>query len=181
MHSLISVENTPEPNTFQDIDIEAAISERTKVQHRSQLPTNPTHQPNTLYLPQYTENMNPNVFRNITNIESPRSFARLNAERLRTIASGNELACDNQLIAPKAVLANALADHIYKVTNQKPSTSRIDEILTNKIMTGNAKNEYTDQSDYSQKENQWNWNNNQVKSESQTEEIYPNDYYMFNL
>ncbi|XP_072946184.1 myb protein isoform X2 [Epargyreus clarus] len=181
LHSLMSAENTPENMKYEDLDIETVISEKTKVQHRSTLPTNPA--PNTLhpnlimYDDMYQSNnqfeTNPNVFKDITNVESPRSFARLNADRLRTITSGNELSCDNtNLIAPKQVLANALADHIYKVTNQKPSTSRIDEILTNKIMTTSVKNEYTE------KENQW-WQI-ENKDTGQSDDIFNSDYYMFN-
>lgn len=187
LHSLMSTENTPEPSAYEDIDIEAVISEKTKVQHRSLYLTNPSCRPNTLdrnelnlYMPENVYNKQTNVdtkhtaFRDITNLESPRTFARLNADRLKTIAEVNELACDNntQLIAPKSVLANALADHIYKVTNQKPSTSRIDEILTNKIMTSNVK-----------KENQWNWaqDENDSKENIQSNEMFSDDYYnMFN-
>lgn len=190
-HSLMSSENTPEPMNIEDMDIENVISEKTKVQHRSYIPTNPlpnTLDPNLILYDDIYDNQidlrpNPNIFRNITNIESPRSFSRLNAERLRTITSSNELACDNvnsltnvsntvtasnvanngnSLIAPKEVLANALADHIYKVTNQKPSTSRIDEILTNKVLKTNDV----------EKENQW-WH-----MEKETDELYK-DYYMF--
>lgn len=166
LHSLISAENTPETSKYEDIDIEAVITEKTKVQHRSLLLTNP--EPNTLgptqiIYPEYDNEIQP--FRDVTNLDGP-SFARLNADRLRTINSSNELACDT-LIAPKEVLANALADHIYKVTNQKPSTSRIDEILTNKIMNKN---------DYAQKENQW-WTVD--KDTGQTDELFNSDYYMF--
>lgn len=190
-HSLMSSENTPEPMNIEDMDIENVFSEKTKVQHRSYIPTNPlpnTLDPNLILYDDIYDNQidlrpNPNIFRNITNIESPRSFSRLNAERLRTITSSNELACDNvnsltnvsntvtasnvanngnSLIAPKEVLANALADHIYKVTNQKPSTSRIDEILTNKVLKTNDV----------EKENQW-WH-----MEKETDELYK-DYYMF--
>ncbi|XP_068624156.1 myb protein [Battus philenor] len=168
LHSLMSAENTPENIIYEEIDIESVITEKTKVQHRS-IPTNPL--PNT-YNPYeiYSNEINPNqqVFRNITNLESPRTFARLNAERMRTITSSNELACDSgnsSLIAPKEVLANALADHIYKVTNQKPSTTRIDEILTNKIMT---------KSDNSQKENQW-WQD----KDSGNDDMFSSNYYMF--
>lgn len=142
LNSLMSTENTPEPN-YEEFDIETAISEKIKVQHRSIVPTNPS--PNTYY--HYHT-----VFKDITNVDTSRTnmpeqlepcrtFARLNADRLRTITSSN-LSCDN-LIAPKEILANALVDHIYKVTNQKPSTSKIDEILTNKL----TKNDF-------QKENQ---------------------------
>lgn len=164
LHSLISAENTPDTSKYEDIDIEAVITEKTKVQHRSLLLTNP--EPNTLgptdiIYPEYE--ITP--FKDITNLDNP-SFSRLNADRLRTITTGNELACDT-LIAPKQVLANALADHIYKVTNQKPSTSRIDEILTNKIMNKN---------DYAQKENQW-WTVD--KDTGQTDDVFSNDYYMF--
>lgn len=105
-------------------------------------------------------NYESNVFKDITNVESPRSFARLNAERLRTMNNSNDLSCDN-LIAPKDVLANALADHIYKVTNQKPSTSKIDKILTNN-MKGN---------DF-QKENQW-WGD----KDTGQGEMYSNEYF----
>lgn len=180
LHSLVSAENTPEPIKYEEIENEN--TEKLKVQHRSLVHTNPlpnTIDPNLIRYENYntTHNVqtNPNVFRNITNIESPRSFARLNAERLRTITS-SELACDNininlnnisnngnNLIAPKDVLANALVDHIYKVTNQKPSTSRIDEILTNKI------NKPTDV----EKENQW-W-----QMDKDTADDLYNDYYMF--
>ncbi|XP_052745259.1 myb-related protein A isoform X3 [Bicyclus anynana] len=188
LHSLMSTENTPEPMNIEEMDLENVISEKTKVQHRSYIPTNPlpnTLDPNLILYDDIYDNQtdlrpNPNIFRNITNIESPRSFARLNAERLRTITNSNELAnvntlgtisnnvnnssnvTNNSLIAPNEVLANALADHIYKVTNQKPSTSRIDEILTNKVMKTNEV----------EKENQW-W---QVEKES--DDLY-NDYYMF--
>jgi hypothetical protein len=168
LHSLISAENTPEPtNKFEDLDIEAVISEKTKVQHRS-FHTNPSpNLPTTelIYQELYQPEQNP-VFRDLTNIDS--SFARLNADRLRTITTPNELACENNLIAPKEVLANAFADHIYKVTNQKPSTSRIDEILTNKIMGTVKNNEY-------EKENQW-WQQN--KDSVQTD-MYTNDFYIF--
>lgn len=157
LHSLISAENTPDTSKYEEIDIETVITEKTKVQHRSLIPTN--SQPNPQF-PEYSTDIMP--FRDITNIESPRSFARLNADRLRTITSSNELSCDT-LIAPKEVLANALADHIYKVTNQKPSTSRIDEILTNKIMNKDT-----------QKENHW-W----VEKDGQTDELFNSDYYMF--
>lgn len=203
LHSLMSAENTPEPMKYEDMDIETQ-TEKNKVQHRSLIHTNPIPNldPNIMYeyTNQQTNIPNPNIFRNITNIESPRSFARLNAERLRTITSSNELACDinhincnsnngnignsnvgnsnngnignngnvgnngNTLIAPKEVLANALVDHIYKVTNQKPSTSRIDEILTNKVM--NKPNDF-------EKENQW-WQ----MGKDTTDDLY-NDYYMF--
>ncbi|CAH0686941.1 unnamed protein product [Chilo suppressalis] len=171
LHSLISAENTPETSKFQDIDIEAVISEKTKVQHRSSIPTNPNTLPqNELILYQNLYD-NQNVFRDITNLESPRTFARLNADRLRTITTANELACENNLIAPKEVLANAFADHIYKVTNQKPSTSRIDEILTNKIM-GNVKN------NENEKENQW-WQT-ENKDTGQTDgNIFGNEYFIF--
>ncbi|XP_039745679.1 myb protein isoform X3 [Pararge aegeria] len=195
LHSLMSSENTPEPMNIEEMDLENVISEKTKVQHRSYIPTNPlpnTLDPNLILYDDIYENQtdlrpNPSIFRNITNIESPRSFARLNAERLRTITSSNELACDNvnrsnisnngnnvtnngsnvtnngsSLIAPKEVLANALADHIYKVTNQKPSTSRIDEILTNKVLKTNEV----------EKENQW-WH-----IEKESDDLY-NEYYMF--
>ncbi|XP_047036496.1 transcriptional activator Myb isoform X2 [Helicoverpa zea] len=165
LHSLISADNTPETSKYEELDIEAVITEKTKVQHRSLLLTNPepnTLGPNEIIYPEYEVEMTP--FRDITNLDNP-SFSRLNADRLRTINSGNELACDN-LIAPKQVLANALADHIYKVTNQKPSTSRIDEILTNKIMNKN---------DYSQKENQW-WT---VDKDNGQDDVFSNDYYMF--
>lgn len=100
-----------------------------------------------------------NVFKDITNVESPRSFSRLNADRMRTITNSNDLASEN-LIAPKNVLANALADHIYKVTNQKPSTSKIDEILTNKIAKEN---------------NQW-WN---VERDTGQEQLFSGDYYVY--
>ncbi|XP_013186772.1 transcriptional activator Myb isoform X3 [Amyelois transitella] len=155
LHSLMSAENTPNTSQYEELDIESVITNKTKVQHRS-IPTNPT--PNTLneliLYPDFSD-LQSNPFRDITNIESPRTFARLNADRIRTITT-NEI-CDN-LIAPKEVLANALADHIYKVTNQKPSTSRLDEILTNKIIN---------------KENQW-WGENK---DAQTEEMFSNDYY----
>lgn len=170
LHSLISADNTPDTK-YEDLDIESVISEKTKVQHRSSIPTNPIpNQPDRIIYQMYDQfrEIEPsNVFRDITN-ESPRSFARLNADRLRTIASSNELACENNLIAPKEVLANAFADHIYKVTNQKPSTSRIDEILTNKMM-GN-KNEFVD------KENQW-WQMD--KTTNQNEEMFASDYFIF--
>lgn len=174
LHSLMSADNTPDTSKYEDLDIEAVISEKTKVQHRSLIPTNPS--PNLppseliLYREIYEPNQQTNVFRDITNIESPRSFARLNADRLRTITASNELACENNLVAPKEVLANAFADHIYKVTNQKPSTSRIDEILTNKIM-GNSKS-----TEFVEKENHW-W---QMEKESnQTDDLFSSDYYMF--
>ncbi|XP_063392893.1 myb-related protein B-like isoform X2 [Cydia fagiglandana] len=171
LHSLMSAENTPETLKYEELDIETV--EKTKVQHRSYLPTNPLPDdldPNMYYYVT-SEPSNPTVFRNITNIESPRTFARLNADRLKTITSGNDLSCENNsnLIAPKEVLANALADHIYKVTNQKPSTSRIDEILTNKIMSRSA--------DYTQKENQW-WQM-ENKDSGQTDEMFSSDYYVF--
>ncbi|XP_063631814.1 myb-related protein B-like isoform X1 [Cydia splendana] len=171
LHSLMSAENTPETLKYEELDIETV--EKTKVQHRSYVPTNPLPDdldPNMYYYVT-SEPSNPTVFRNITNIESPRTFARLNADRLRTITSGNDLSCENNsnLIAPKEVLANALADHIYKVTNQKPSTSRIDEILTNKIMSRSA--------DYTQKENQW-WQM-ENKDSGQTDEMFSSDYYVF--
>lgn len=162
LHSLISADNTPDTSKYDDIDIEAVITEKTKVQHRSIVPTNPV--PNPDIYPEYNNQVIP--FRDLTNLESPRSFARLNADRLRTITSGNELASDT-LIAPKEVLANALADHIYKVTNQKPSTSRIDEILTNKIMH---------KTDFTQKENQW-WPID--KDTGQSDDMFNSDYYMF--
>lgn len=172
----MSAENTPEPLKFEDLDIETVITEKTKVQHRSLLPTNPLPNMNPNMYEMYERHSN--VFKDITNIESPRSFARLNADRLRTIASVNELACDgsSNLIAPKEVLANALADHIYKVTNQKPSTSRIDEILTNKIMTTNSN--VKSNSDYVQKENQW-WQMENKDSGQTDENMFANDYYMF--
>ncbi|XP_061705286.1 mucin-2 isoform X3 [Cydia pomonella] len=171
LHSLMSAENTPETLKYEELEIETV--EKTKVQHRSYVPTNPLPDdldPNMYYYVT-TEHSNPTVFRNITNIESPRTFARLNADRLRTITSGNDLSCENNsnLIAPKEILANALADHIYKVTNQKPSTSRIDEILTNKIMSRSA--------DYTQKENQW-WQM-ENKDSGQTDEMFSSDYYVF--
>ncbi|XP_052750999.1 myb protein isoform X2 [Galleria mellonella] len=177
LHSLISTDNTPETSKYEDIDIEAVISEKTKVQHRSLLRTNPSPNtfPNEIIYQDIYENelQNPNVFKNITNTQSPRSFARLNADRLRTITSANDISCDTNLIAPKEVLANALADHIYKVTSQKPSTSRIDAILTNKILTSNVRtNEYAD------KENQW-WQM-ENKDSGQTGDFFPNDYYAFN-
>ncbi|XP_038218069.1 myb protein isoform X3 [Zerene cesonia] len=164
LHSLISTENTPEPMKYEEMEIENVITQN-KVQHRSYIPTNP--EPNTLDPSLMYEYQTP--FRNITNVESPRSFARLNADRLKTITS-SDLACDN-LIAPKEVLANALVDHIYKVTNQKPSTSRIDQILTNKM----AKNNEVE------KENQW-WSMEKstayTDSEKQNDDLY-NDYYIF--
>ncbi|KPI93216.1 Myb-related protein B [Papilio xuthus] len=153
LHSLMSTENTPENIKYEDMDIESVITEKTKVQHRSI--------PNTYY--PYTNNPNPQVFRNITNLESPRTFARLNAERLRTITTSNDLACDSNLIAPKQILTNALVDHIYKVTNQKPSTTKIDEILTNKM----TKND-------SLRDNQW-WQD----KDSGNEDMFSSDYYMF--
>ncbi|XP_045540050.1 myb protein isoform X2 [Papilio machaon] len=153
LHSLLSSENTPENVKYEEMDIESVITEKTKVQHRSI--------PNTYY--PYINNPNPQVFRNITNLESPRTFARLNAERLRTITSSNELACDSNLLAPKQVLTNALVDHIYKVTNQKPSTTKINEILTNKM----SKNDNL-------KENQW-WQD----KDSGNEDMFSSDYYMF--
>lgn len=159
LHSFISVDNTPEPK-FEDLDIEAVITEKTKVQHRSLPHTNPL--PNTLDPLIYQYETTP--FRDITNIDT-NNFVRLNADRLRTITSSNDISCDN-LIAPKDVLANAFADHIYKVTNQKPSTSRIDEILTNKI---NRSNE--------QKENQWcGVDENDT---GQADELFSSNYYMF--
>ncbi|GBP37515.1 Transcriptional activator Myb [Eumeta japonica] len=172
LHSMMSSENTPEPNKF--IDIEEAISEKTKVlQHGSYHPTNDPPLNSQTY--GTAHNYNQNVFRNITNVsESPRSFARLNAERLKTINSVNDLGCDDPpFIVPKAVLANALVDHIYKVTNQKPSTSRIDEILTNKIMTSRTS--------YEQKENYWSENNELIKDTGQNVDMYQdNNYYTFN-
>ncbi|XP_059056242.1 myb-related protein B isoform X3 [Achroia grisella] len=177
LHSLISTDNTPDTSKYEDIDIEAVISEKTKVQHRSLLRTNPSPNtyPNELIYQEVYDNelQNSSVFKNITNVESPRSFARLNADRLRTITSANDISCDSNLIAPKEVLANALADHIYKVTSQKPSTSRIDAILTNKILTNNVRpNEYAD------KENQW-WQT-ENKDSNQTGDFFSNDYYAFN-
>ncbi|CAH2058091.1 unnamed protein product, partial [Iphiclides podalirius] len=164
LHSIISGENTP-LNNYDELDIEGAISERTKVQHG---PTNPpepnyriTYEP---YAPRENQT-NQHAFRNITNRDSRASFSRLNADRLKTIASPNELACDGALLAPKSALANALAEHIYKVTNQKPSTARLDEILTNKIAP----------KDYAQKENQW-WQ--AEKDSGQGDEMF-SDYYMF--
>lgn len=275
LHSLMSSDNTPEPLKYEELDIEAVISEKTKVQHRS-IPTNPIPNPNYNYVfkeipsenfenngqnfesngqnfesnrqnfesnrqnfesngqnfesnAQNFENNDPrtfdndtrnfnesneqnfensrqnfennrqnfennrtrnfennsqnyennnaqnfennsrqnfennsrqtfHVFKDITNVESPRSFSRLNADRLRTITNSNDLACEN-LIAPKDVLANALADHIYKVTNQKPSSSKIDEILTNKM----------------KENNQW-WN---VERDTGQEQVFPNDYYAY--
>lgn len=194
----MSTENTPETSKYEEMDIETQITEKSKVQHGSLIHTNPI--PNldpNMYEYRHTNVQNPNIFRNITNINSPRSFARLNADRIRTITTSNDLACDNinmincnngyngnhgnngnndnhgnpsnngnhgnTLIAPKEVLANALADHIYKVTNQKPSTSRIDEILTNKVL--NKPNE-------TEKENQW-W-----QIDKDTDDLY-NDYFMF--
>ncbi|XP_053620054.1 myb protein isoform X3 [Plodia interpunctella] len=162
LHSLMSAENTPNTSQYEDLDIETVITNKTKVQHRSINPL-PSPYNDILYPNLYPENT---VFRDITNIdnnvlnESPRSFTRLNADRIRTITT-NEINCEN-LIAPKEVLANALADHIYKVTNQKPSTSRLDEILTNKICNTNKVD----------KENQW-WDN----KEEQTEELFSSDYY----
>ncbi|KAJ2944826.1 hypothetical protein O0L34_g1718 [Tuta absoluta] len=153
-------DNTPTQYSLQEHD-------KTKVQHG--YPTNILY---TMYEPVQTvdiNNVNSVVFRDITNLESPRSFARLNADRLRTITTANEIGDNTNLIAPKEVLANAFADHIYKVTNQKPSTSRIDEILSNKIMKNN---------DYSQKENQW-WEKDVAQNVMQDENIYPNDYYVF--
>ncbi|CAG9792414.1 unnamed protein product [Diatraea saccharalis] len=174
LHSLMSTENTPETSKYEDLDIEAVISEKTKVQHGSSYPTNPT--PNTLpdnelilYQNMYE---NQNVFRDVTNLESPRSFARLNADRLRTIHSSNDLASENNLIAPKEVLANVFADHIYKVTNQKPSTSRIDEILTNKMMGNGKSSEYG-------KENQW-WQMENKDTGQTDSNIFTNEYYIFN-
>lgn len=140
--------DTPD-NKYQDMDIESVITEKTKVQHRSI--------PNTYYT---YNNPNPQVFKNITNLESPKTFARLNAERLRTITSSNELACDSNLIAPKEVLTNALVDHIYKVTNQKPSSMKIDEILTNKMSKSDQKEWWQDK-------------------DSGNEDIFSSDYYNF--
>ncbi|KAL4716793.1 hypothetical protein ACJJTC_001949 [Scirpophaga incertulas] len=169
LHSLVSAENTPEPSKLDDIDIEAVISEKTKVQHRS-FPTNPSPNlpQNELILYENVYDNRHDIFRDITNIESPRTFARLNAERLKTIASSNELACEN-LIAPKEVLANAFVDHIYKVTNQKPSTSRIDEILTNKMMRN---------MEYVEKENQW-WQMENKDTGQPENNLFSNDYYIF--
>ncbi|XP_032521749.1 myb protein isoform X1 [Danaus plexippus] len=145
--SIIS-ENTPE--AYEEI----------KVQHRCHDPN-----PNSYYEP---------VFRNITN-ESPRTFARLNADRLKTITSAN--LCDSSL-APKDVLTNALVDHIYKVTNQKPSTSRIDEILTNQKPSTSHINDMStnkiSKPNDTEKENQW-W---QVEKDSGIDDLY-NDYYIF--
>lgn len=170
LHSLISTENTPEPlkyeSTYENLDIESIITEKTKVQHRS----NP--------LPNLYQDYN--VFKDITNlnnlntasfsrvkeqdlfsrVKDQDTFSRLNAERLRTITTSNDLACEN-LIAPKEVLANALADHIYKVTNQKPSTSKIDEILTNKMKGSDLK------------ENHW-WTDKDTG-----QDLYNGDYYVF--
>ncbi|KAM3962237.1 proto-oncogene like protein Myb isoform 2-T2 [Aphomia sociella] len=177
LHSLMSTDNTPETSKYEDIDIEAVITEKTKVQHRSLLRTNPSPNtyPNQIMYQDVFDNhemQNSNVFKNITNMESPRSFARLNADRLRTITSANDISCDSNLIAPKEVLANALVDHIYKVTSQKPSTSRIDAILTNKMASNTKPNEYTD------KENQW-WQM-ENKDSAQGGDFYSNDYFIFN-
>ncbi|KAG6451033.1 hypothetical protein O3G_MSEX006889 [Manduca sexta] len=165
LHSLVSVENTPDPK-FEDIDIEAVITEKTKVQHRSNVLTNSSPlDPNQYPFKEITnENKSPNPdpliyqypFRDITN---EKNFVRLNADRLRTINSANDIACDN-LIAPKDVLTNALADHIYKVTNQKPSTSKIEEVLTNKMKE-------------SQSVGQW-WGR-----DTGQDDVFSNDYYMF--
>lgn len=229
LHSIMSADNTPEPLKYEELDIEAVISAKTKVQHRS-IPTNPLPNPNYNYVfkeipgpafenyqeyeipknndfdngnefkSNYENNENQNfenhnfvnndnvqnydrqnfhvfkditnlqsprnerqfeVFKDITNVESPRSFARLNADRLRTITNANDLACEN-LIAPKDVLANALADHIYKVTNQKPSTSKIDEILTNKMAKENTNT-------------QW-WN---VERDTGQDQMYTGEYYTY--
>ncbi|XP_050683520.1 transcriptional activator Myb isoform X2 [Leptidea sinapis] len=155
LQSLMSADSTPDPMRYDEMDVDN--TETVEVQH-GYIPTNPLpNNPNSIL---YEYQPNNDVFRDITNLESPKTFARLNADRLKTISSGNDLANDN-LIAPKDVLANALVEHIYKVTNQKPSTSRIDEILTNKI---NRTNE-------GEKENQW-W------SEKEQDDLY-NDYYMF--
>lgn len=173
LHSLVSAENTPENiKSFEEIDIETVISEKTKVQHGVLTNPIPSHPVYEIYEP--NQELPPNVFRDITNLENSRSFARLNADRLRTITSINELGCDSNLIAPKEVLANALADHIYKVTNQKPSTSRIDEILTNKIINTNANKSNSDV-DY-QKENNW-WPIEH--KDSGTEDLFASEYYMF--
>lgn len=166
LHSIIS-ENTP-VNSYEDMDIETAITERTKVQHG--VPTNPSEQPeyhNLVYGAYQPSGIrtNQHAFRNITNLDSHATFARLNAERLKTITSSNELACDT-ILAPKRALADALADHIYKVTNQKPSTARLDEILTNKIAPSKG--------DCTQKENQW-WQ--PEKDSGQGDDLF--DYYMF--
>lgn len=172
LHSLVSAENTPENiKTYEDMDIETVISEKTKVQHGILTNPIPSHPVYEIYEP--NQELPSNVFRDITNLENSRSFARLNADRLRTITSINELGCDSNLIAPKEVLANALADHIYKVTDQKLSTSRIDEI-TNKIINTNA-NKNNSEVEY-QKENQW-WP--MEHKETGTEELFSNEYYMF--
>lgn len=81
------------------------------------------------------------------------SFSRLNAERFKAISTGayddfkevkREKQClknitnlkfsDSNVLAPRQTLASAFANHIYKVTNQKPSTSAIDNILSQKMM-----------------------------------------------
>lgn len=81
------------------------------------------------------------------------SFSRLNAERFKAISTGayddfkevkREKQClknitnlkfnNSSVLAPRQTLASAVANHIYKVTNQKPSTSAIDNILSQKMM-----------------------------------------------
>lgn len=81
------------------------------------------------------------------------SFSRLNAERFKAISTGayddfkdikREKQClknitnlkynNSNVLAPRQTLASAFANHIYKVTNQKPSTSAIDNILSQKMM-----------------------------------------------
>lgn len=115
----------------------------------------------------YRNSESPLPFRNITNIESPRTFARLNADRIKTITS-NELTDSNVIgtLAPKAVLTNALVDHIYKVTNQKPSSSRIDEILTNKARG------------FIQKENVWPQYDAR-DGDMQNDDLFPDEYLIF--
>lgn len=75
-------------------------------------------------------------------------FSRLNADRYRAIngecgemhSISNQNRClnnitnkaSNNILAPKITLVDALANHIYKVTNQKPSLATINNILSQK-------------------------------------------------
>ncbi|XP_077298214.1 myb-related protein A-like isoform X2 [Arctopsyche grandis] len=76
------------------------------------------------------------------------SFSRLNADRFRAINSSCEELrnssneqnylknitnrVSNNMLAPKATLVDAFANHIYKVTNQKPPIATINNIITQK-------------------------------------------------
>ncbi|XP_037876988.1 myb transcription factor isoform X1 [Bombyx mori] len=114
LHSYMSADSTPDAQ----LDIESVISETTKVRHGS-VPTNPPPDPPEPLACQYQP------FRDVTNSAPSRTFARLDAERLRAIAGPPPL-------APRDALAHALADHIYRVTSQRPCATRIDDILANK-------------------------------------------------